>query len=91
MTSSLVTRPRSPWAASPGCRKQAGVPVDDRVVATFRATMPTLPMPVVMTLPLQRCKMSTAWTKSALSGMARMASASALENRPGAAEFGERD
>ena len=52
MTSSGVIMPRSPWLASPGCTKKAGVPVEARVAAILRATWPDLPMPVTMTRPL---------------------------------------
>ena len=43
--------PRSPWLASLGCTKKAGVPVDAKVDAILRATWPDLPMPVTMTRP----------------------------------------
>ncbi len=36
------TMPRSPWLASPGCRKKAGVPVEDRVAAILRGDVPGL-------------------------------------------------
>ena len=36
-TSPAVTMPKSPWLASPGCRKNDGVPVDARVAAIFLA------------------------------------------------------
>ena len=41
--------PRSPWLASPGCTKYAGVPVLDMVEAILRAMWPDLPMPLTMT------------------------------------------
>ena len=54
MTSSGVIMPRSPWLASPGWTKKAGVPVEAKVAAILRATWPDLPMPVTMTRPLAR-------------------------------------
>ena len=51
MRSSGVIMPRSPWLASPGCTKKAGVPVDAKVAATFRPTWPDLPIPVTISLP----------------------------------------
>src|SRR5688572_1876341 len=55
--------PRSPWTASAGCRKNAGVPVLASVAAILRQTMPDLPMPVTMTRPLQWRISSTALAK----------------------------
>ena len=49
--SCLVIMPRSPWLASLGCTKKAGVPVEERVAATFSPTWPLLPMPVTMMRP----------------------------------------
>ncbi len=43
--------PRSPWLASAGCTKKAGVPVEASVAAVFAAICPLLPMPVTMTRP----------------------------------------
>ena len=48
-----VIMPRSPWLASAGCRKNAGVPVLASVAAILRAMWPDLPMPVTTTRPLQ--------------------------------------
>ena len=45
--------PRSPWLASPGCTKNAGVPVEARVAAILRPMCPDLPMPLTTTRPLQ--------------------------------------
>src|SRR5574340_1467034 len=53
MTSLLVIMPRSPWLASPGCTKYAGVPVLDMVAAILRAMWPDLPMPLTITRPSQ--------------------------------------
>src|ERR1043166_7860617 len=77
-TSSLVITPRSPWMASPGWRKNAGVPVLVSVAAILRQMMPDLPMPVRMTRPLQWRSSSTAQEKRASmrSTSARMAAAS---------------
>ncbi len=47
-----VTMPRSPCAASPGCMKNAGVPVDDSVAAILRPICPDLPMPETTTRPV---------------------------------------
>ena len=50
-TSPLVTMPRSPWLASAGCRKNAGVPVLASVAAILPPTWPDLPMPETTTRP----------------------------------------
>ena len=50
-TSVRVIIPRSPWPASAGCRKNAGVPVLAKVAAIFRAICPDLPIPVTTTRP----------------------------------------
>ena len=39
-TSAAITRPRSPWIASAGCRKMDGVPVDENVAEIFWAMIP---------------------------------------------------
>ena len=52
-TSCAVTMPRSPWLASAGCTKKAGVPVEASVAAILRAMCPDLPMPLTMTRPWQ--------------------------------------
>ncbi len=49
--SASVIMPRSPCPASPGCTKNAGVPVEARVAAILRAICPDLPMPVATTRP----------------------------------------
>jgi len=67
ITSSDVTIPRSPWDASAGWRKKAGVPVDARVAAIFFPTNPDFPIPVTTTLPLELKINSTAFSKSLLS------------------------
>ena len=41
-----VIMPRSPWLASAGCRKNAGVPVLASVAAILAPIWPDLPMPV---------------------------------------------
>src|SRR5262249_23044519 len=51
MTSSGVIMPRSPWLASLGCTKKAGVPVEAKVAAILRPTCPDLPMPVTISRP----------------------------------------
>ena len=53
-TSARVIMPRSPWLASAGCRKNAGVPVEASVAAILPATWPDLPMPVTTTRPCSR-------------------------------------
>ena len=62
-TSSSCTTPRSPWTASAGCRKNAGVPVLARVAAILRLMIPDLPMPVTMTRPAQASSRRTAASK----------------------------
>ena len=49
--SGVVIMPRSPCEASPGCTKNAGVPVLARVAAILPPMCPDLPMPVTMTRP----------------------------------------
>ncbi len=51
-TSPAAIMPRSPWLASPGCMKNAGVPVEARVEAILLPMWPDLPMPVTTTRPL---------------------------------------
>ncbi|MNT35431.1 hypothetical protein D3C72_1714590 [compost metagenome] len=46
-----VTMPKSPWLASAGCTKKAGVPVEARVAAIFRPMWPLLPIPITTTRP----------------------------------------
>ena len=60
MASSLAIMPRSPWLASLGCTKNAGVPVEAKVAASFWPTWPLLPMPVTITRPLAPDSNSTA-------------------------------
>ena len=50
--------PRSPWLASAGWTKLAGVPVDANVAAILRATWPLLPIPVTMTRPVTFSRIS---------------------------------
>ena len=76
-TSSRAIRPRSPWAASAGCTKSDGVPVEASVAEIFWATKPGFPMPVTTTRPLQPRSHSTALAKGAPSWTAPMARASA--------------
>ena len=52
-TSSLVIMPMSPWLASAGCTKNAGVPVLARVAASLLPMCPDLPMPTTTTRPAQ--------------------------------------
>ncbi len=49
--SSLVTIPKSPCAASAGCIKKEGVPVEEKVADIFFAIMPDLPTPVRIKRP----------------------------------------
>ena len=64
-TSPGAIMPRSPWLASAGCTKNAGVPVDASVAASLRAMCPDLPMPVTTTRPLQPSISATAATNGA--------------------------
>src|SRR5258706_13125088 len=77
-TSPLSIMPRSPWLASAGWTKYAGVPVLESVEAILRAMCPDLPMPLTTTRPLRFCTSSTAARKrsSMRSASARTASAS---------------
>ena len=54
-TSDSVTMPRSPCAASAGWTNMAGVPVEAKVAAIFRAIWPDFPIPETTTRPLH-CK-----------------------------------
>jgi hypothetical protein len=65
--------PRSPWLASLGWTKKAGVPVEERVAATFKPTWPLLPMPVTMTRPWQARIMAIARAKLSHKELARAA------------------
>ena len=64
ITSSGVIMPRSPWLASLGCTKKAGVPVEAKVAAILRPTWPDLPMPVTITRPRAPRIRSTAAMKA---------------------------
>ena len=66
IASSRAIMPRSPWLASLGWTKKAGVPVEARVAAILVAIWPDLPMPVTMTRPLMRRIVFRASTKGAL-------------------------
>ena len=50
--------PRSPWLASPGCTKKAGLPVLAKVAAILPPMWPDLPMPRTTMRPVQ-CNMSS--------------------------------
>ncbi len=52
--------PRSPWLASPGCMKKAGVPVEASVEAILPPMCPDFPMPVTTTRPFEAKIISTA-------------------------------
>jgi len=65
--SARVTAPRSPWLASAGCTKCAGVPVDASVAAILRAMWPDFPIPLTITRPLTAMIVSTAREKSPFS------------------------
>ena len=63
ITQSLaVIMPMSPWEASPGCTKKAGVPVLASVAAILPAICPLLPMPVTTTRPFvpRMCRQAAA-------------------------------
>ncbi len=62
--SSLVTMPRSPWLASAGWTKNAGVPVEASVAAILRPTWPLLPMPMTTTRPRACSTICTAWANT---------------------------
>ena len=64
-TSPSTIIPKSPCAASAGCTKNAGVPVEASVAAILRPICPDLPMPVTITRPRQANTASAARTKSA--------------------------
>lgn len=49
--------------ASAGCKKNEGVPVDEKVEEIFLPTIPDLPIPVITTLPLQFKIKFTAFSK----------------------------
>jgi hypothetical protein len=63
ITSPSTTMPKSPWAASAGWIKNAGVPVEASEAAILRPMWPLLPMPVITTRPLALKIASTAWLK----------------------------
>ena len=77
-TSPGAIMPRSPWLASAGCMKNAGVPVDASVAASFFAMCPDLPIPETTTRPSQRSISATAATNGAprRAASAEMAAAS---------------
>ena len=56
--------PMSPWMASAGCRKRAGLPVEVMVAAILRPISPDLPMPVTTTWPRHWKRRSTAVSNS---------------------------
>ena len=64
--------PRSPWLASPGWTKSAGVPVEAKVEAILRATWPLLPMPVTTTRPRAAAQRSSAAPKAASSAAGKL-------------------
>ena len=82
-TSSGVTMPRSPWPASAGCRKMAGVPVEVKVAVILRATMPLLPMPVTITRP--RTFMMTPISRTNVAAKSRSENCASSALRPNAA------
>ncbi len=69
ITSSRRRLPRSPCAPSTGCRKKAGVPVEEKVAASLRPTSPDLPMPVTTTRPAQAASSRRARTRGVFSGV----------------------
>ena len=77
ITSSGAIMPRSPWLASLGCTKKAGVPVDARVAAILRPTWPDLPMPVTITRP-RAWRISSTAAMKACPSPSPIAAASAL-------------
>ena len=75
--SSPVTMPRSPWLASAGCTKKAGVPVDAKVAAILRPTWPLLPMPMTTTRPRAKSTACTACANTPSTRAANPVSAAA--------------
>ena len=61
--SSLSIIPKSPWIASLGWIKKAGVPVLANVAAILSAMCPDLPKPITIILPLQLMQSSQASVK----------------------------
>ena len=55
--------PKSPWLASAGCTKKAGVPVLAMVEAILRAMWPDFPIPLTTMRPLQSRMICTAARK----------------------------
>ena len=53
----------------PGCKKEAGVPVEHKVAENLFAICPALPIPVVRTLPLQFFNNITARSYSSVTGI----------------------
>ena len=80
MISFLHTIPRSPCCASLGCKKKAGVPVELKVVAIFKAICPAFPIPLMISFPPRSCTCftisDTASSYPGVTGMLRTASAS---------------
>ena len=69
--------PRSPWLASPGCTKNAGVPVEASVAAILPPIWPDLPMPVTTTRPSHASRRSAAAAKVSSIRVSRAATAAA--------------
>ena len=82
-TSFSVIMPRSPWLASAGCTKKAGVPVLASVAAILFAMCPDLPMPDTTMRPVQSSIRAQARKKLASSRVdkPRIASASMSKTR----------
>ncbi|GMV48077.1 MAG: hypothetical protein AMXMBFR66_34750 [Pseudomonadota bacterium] len=66
----------SPWPASAGCTKNAGVPVEASVAAILRPTWPLLPTPITTTRPRQANTAAAARAKSAPAPSRRRAASS---------------
>ncbi|MNV78797.1 hypothetical protein D3C71_1723130 [compost metagenome] len=81
MTSSRVIMPMSPWLASAGCTKNAGVPVLARVAAILLPMCPDLPMPTTTTRPLLARISSQALTKLSSMRASRASTASSSRRR----------
>ena len=80
-TSFSVTMPRSPWNASAGCRKKAGVPVLASVAAILRPTWPDLPMPVTTTRAGQlRMQLTTATNSSPIRSLSARTALPSMSN-----------
>ena len=86
-TSSAATMPRSPCRASTGLRNTAVRPIEEKVAAILRATMPLLPTPVSTSLarrwrhPSSSSRAASTWLLLRRWAAAAMAAASSSRQR----------